>query len=77
MKFVFLRPEVCRPLPSDSASPRTPLRQANCYFCLRNSGLAPYRLQPCRAHNKKSRSVHRICFCFFKIHLFFSSSNKG
>jgi len=26
MKFVFLRPEVCRPLPSDSASPQTPLR---------------------------------------------------
>jgi len=26
MKFVFLGPEVCRSLPSDSASPRTPLR---------------------------------------------------
>ena len=57
MKFVFLRPEVCRPLPSDSTSPWTPLRLANCYFCLHSSGLAPYRLRPCWAHQKNR---HRI-----------------
>jgi len=50
MRFVFLGPVFCRQLPSDSASPRTPLLLANLYFCLRGSGLPPYSSCACRAH---------------------------
>src|SRR5690606_20206978 len=53
MRFVFLGPVFCLQLPSDSASPRTPLLLANLYFCLRGSGLAPYSSYACRAHIKK------------------------
>ena len=50
MRFVFLGPVFCLQLPSDSASPRTPLLLANLYFCLRGSGLTPYSSCTCRAH---------------------------
>ena len=53
MRFVFLGPVFCLQLPSDSASPRTPLLLANLYFCLRGSGLPPYSSCACRAHIKK------------------------
>jgi len=59
MKFVFLGPVFCRQLPSDSASPRTPLLLANLYFCLRGSGLTPYSSCTCRAH--KETRQHLIC----------------
>ena len=55
MRFVFLGPVFCLQLPSDSASPRTPLLLANLYFCLRGSGLTPYSSCTCRAHQEETR----------------------
>ncbi len=57
MRFVSLGQVFCLQLPSDSASPRTPLLLANLYFCLRGSGLTPYSSCTCRAHIKKTLAV--------------------
>ena len=43
MQFLFVSPNLCRQLPSDSASQRTPLLLANAPYCKAHSGLAPYR----------------------------------
>ena len=50
MRFVFLRSELCRRLPSDSALRRTPLPLANGRCYQPHSGLAPPSYRPCRAH---------------------------
>ncbi len=42
MQFLFVGPNVCRQLPSDSQSPTTPLLLANTPYCKAYSGLAPY-----------------------------------
>ena len=53
MQFLFIRPEICRRLPSDSSSRRTPLPLANNSYCQVCSGLSPYSYRPCQAHMKK------------------------
>ena len=52
IQFLFIRPELCRRLPSDSSSRRTPLPLANTSYCQVCSGLSPYSYRPCRAHMK-------------------------
>ena len=52
MRFLFIRPEFCRRLPSDSSSRRTPLPLANDSYCQVHSGLTPPSYRPCRAHTK-------------------------
>ena len=42
MQFLFVGPNVCRQLPSDSTSRWTPLLLANTPYCKAYSGLAPY-----------------------------------
>ena len=54
MRFLFIRPEFCRRLPSDSSSRRTPLPLANDSYCQVHSGLTPPSYRPCRAHTKKA-----------------------
>ena len=50
MRFLFVGPELCLWLPSDSASRQTPLplASASCYRA--RSGLSPPSCYPCRAH---------------------------
>ena len=50
MQFLFVRPRLCRRLPSDSASRRTPLPLANSSYCQVCSGLSPPSDCACRAH---------------------------
>jgi len=50
MQFLFIWPELCLRLPSDSSSRRTPLPLANTSYCQVCSGLSPYSYRPCRAH---------------------------
>jgi hypothetical protein len=52
MKFLFVGPDFCRQLLSDSQSPKTPLLLANTSYCKVCSGLAPYSLLPCLTHKK-------------------------
>ncbi|WP_204317779.1 hypothetical protein, partial [Neobacillus sedimentimangrovi] len=59
----------CLQLPSDSASPRTPLLLANLYFCLRGSGLTPYSSCTCRAHIKKPGTKSPGYGAVLKVHL--------
>ena len=66
MRFVFLGPVLCLQLPSDSASPRTPLLLANLYFCLRGSGLSPYSSCTCRAHQNKKPTDFSVGFACAK-----------
>ena len=68
MRFLFVRPEVCLQLPSDSASRRTPLlfgyTLPTIWAC---SGLSPVRLCPCRAPPKwrlDSGALSRYMICF-------------
>src|SRR5664279_6237892 len=42
MQFLFVGPNVCLQLPSDSTSQWTPLLLANTPYCKAYSGLAPY-----------------------------------
>ena len=53
MQFLFVRPRLCRGLPSDSTSRWTPLPVANSSYCQVCSGLSPPSDSACRAHNKK------------------------
>ena len=52
MQFLFVGPNLCRQLLSDSQSPATPLLLANTPYCKAYSGLAPYSLYPCLTHNR-------------------------
>ena len=52
MQFLFVGPNVCRQLLSDSQSPTTPLLLANTPYCKAYSGLSPYSLYPCLTHQK-------------------------
>jgi hypothetical protein len=54
IRFLFVGPELCLWLPSDSASRRTPLPLANTSYCQVCSGLSPPSYCPCWAH----RQVH-------------------
>jgi|SRR5664279_3741956 len=42
IRFLFVSPNVCRQLPSDSQSPATPLLLAKTSYCKASSGLSPY-----------------------------------
>jgi len=53
MQFLFVSPNVCRQLLSDSPSRRTPLLLANTPYCKAHSGLTPYSLYPCLTHKAK------------------------
>ena len=53
MQFLFVRPRLCRRLPSDSTSRWTPLPLANSSYCQVCSGLSPPSCNACRAHAKK------------------------
>ena len=55
MQFLFIRPRLCRGLPSDSTSRWTPLPLANSSYCQVCSGLSPPSDSACRAHYKKHR----------------------
>ena len=50
MHFLFVGPNVCRQLLSDSQSPTTPLLLANTPYCKAYSGLSPYSAYPCLTH---------------------------
>ena len=50
MQFLFVRPRLCRGLPSDSTSRWTPLPLANSSYCQVCSGLSPPSDSACRAH---------------------------
>ena len=52
MQFLFVRPRLCRRLPSDSTSRWTPLPLANSSYCQVCSGLSPLSCNTCRAHRK-------------------------
>jgi hypothetical protein len=57
IRFLFVGPEVCLPLPSDSASRRTPLCSASGSFGSRPAmGLPPSSSRPCWAYNKNAAS---------------------
>ena len=65
MQFLFVRPRLCRGLPSDSASRRTPLPLANSSYCQVCSGLSPPSCNACRAHYKKHSLSIADNECFF------------
>ena len=71
MQFLFVRPRLCRRLPSDSTSRWTPLPLANSSYCQVCSGLSPPSCNACRAHIIKTtptRQVLRgVVFCFYAI----------
>ena len=56
MQFLFVRPRLCRGLPSDSTSRWTPLPLANSSYCQVCSGLSPPSSSGCRAHYRKRDS---------------------
>ena len=56
IQFLFVRPRLCRRLPSDSTSRWTPLPLANSSYCQVCSGLSPPSCNACRAHYKKGLS---------------------
>ena len=60
MQFLFVGPNVCRQLLSDSQSPTTPLLLANTPYCKAYSGLSPYSLYPCLTHQYKRRLKRRL-----------------
>ena len=53
IQFLFVRPRLCRGLPSDSTSRWTPLPLANSSYCQVCSGLSPPSDSACRAHQKQ------------------------
>ena len=56
MQFLFVRPRLCRGLPSDSTSRWTPLPLANSSYCQVCSGLSTPSYYACRAHYKQAAS---------------------
>ena len=63
MQFLFVRPRLCRGLPSDSTSRWTPLPLANSSYCQVCSGLSPPSSSACRAHSKnRPQPSAMICF---------------
>ena len=81
MQFLFVRPRLCRGLPSDSTSRQTPLSLANSSYCQVCSGLSPPSDSACRAHKIKIRYgiYFRIGFFCIKDYLISCSklSNAG
>ena len=57
MQFLFVRPRLCRRLPSDSTSRWTPLPLANSSYCQVCSGLSPPSFNACRAHYQKATTI--------------------
>ena len=64
MQFLFVRPRLCRGLPSDSTSRWTPLPLANSSYCQVCSGLSPPSDSACRAHHTKTACRSAGCFLF-------------
>ena len=58
--FLFVQSQICRQLPSDSSSRKTPLLLANDSHWQARSGLPPYRYMVCVAHNEKSFSNEKL-----------------
>ena len=54
MQFLFVRPRLCRRLPSDPISRWTPLPLANSSYCQVCSGLSPPSCNACRAHTRSA-----------------------
>lgn len=74
MRFVFLRSEICRRLPSDSTSRWTPLLFGYTLPTIRAcSGLSPVRARPWRANKKEAAAIDRLRYCFCSSHLDFRS----
>ena len=73
MQFLFVGPNVCRQLLSDSPSRRTPLLLANTPYCKAYSGLSPYSEYPCLTHKitaamrLRSFLLKHTLFLFFKV----------
>jgi hypothetical protein len=61
MRFLFVSPELCLRLPSDSTSRWTPLPLANTSYCHPCSGLPPPSYYSCWAHEKqRNREFMRL-----------------
>ena len=58
IQFLLDRPRLCRGLPSDSASRRTPLLLTNNSYWQACSGLSPPSNCACRTHQQKSLLPH-------------------
>ena len=74
MQFLFVGPNLCRQLLSDSQSPATPLLLANTPYCKAYSGLAPYSLYPCLTHKK---IAHPMQECAISIEQFIDNQRKS
>ena len=59
MHFLFVGPNLCRQLLSDSQSPVTPLLLANTPYCKACSGLAPYSVIYMPDTQKKGTDIFR------------------
>ena len=64
MQFLFVRPRLCRGLPSDSASRWTPLSSANSSYCQACSGLSPPS-NSASERSKKRRPLRVVGVFFF------------
>src|SRR5690606_8826780 len=70
MRFVFLGAEVCRRLPSDMTVTPHALVLSYSYYCLHCSGLSPYSLHPCRAHQNKTTPALGVAFTYLLLRFF-------
>src|SRR5665647_3645156 len=82
MHFLFVRPRLCRQLPSDSQSPTTPLLLANDSYYQVHRGLAPPSYRPCRAHNSKGPVVTGPCnsnkyIVYFRVNVIGTTYHTG
>ena len=73
IQFLFVRPRLCRGLPSDSTSRWTPLPLANSSYCQVCSGLSPPSDSACRAHQKNGSSQTPSTDEFMRSHIGFST----
>ena len=78
MRFLFVRPEVCLQLPSDSASRRTPLlfgyTLPTIWAC---SGLSPVRLYPCRANKYRTVCLYGIILHKYLFFIFWRQTSSA
>ena len=65
IQFLFVRPRLCRRLPSDSTSRWTPLPLANSSYCQVCSGLSPPSCNACRAHTENGVITDNSVFYFY------------
>ena len=65
IQFLFVRPRLCRGLPSDSTSRWTPLPLANSSYCQVCSGLSPPSDSACRAHQNSPTNRHDPSGCCY------------